>query len=344
MGIKINKSKIKLAILGLSLIGLSVGGLSYITSKGVENQIYKMSFKTLPQGSVAEGLAFKFNKEDISCSGLVKFDCTIKNLSLYNPLTKLNIFQAKSIDIGTFSKKGIRLGNMIDLYANIKDITPHKEFKEWNNLSNYEKKVKEDIFPFNMNGKIKIKYYSNKESKGTANIEINSKVMDFNIETTLLALLNNNIKELRKEDMNKTIPNSNIYTIVNDFKIEISNKNFDKVLYNIYLTQYTSVKTEEEHTIVNKKFIGINSSNKLTLKELKDELSKKINSFSGDKNLKEFIDEINILFSKDNIKLTINGKNKNFYTLTEIVNSASNQSKFGQLKYFDIILKTGDIK
>ena len=344
MGIKINKTKIKLAILGLSLIGLSVAGLSYVTSKGVENRVYKMSFQTLPEGSLGAGLAIKFNKEDISCSGLVKFDCTIKNVSLYNPKTKLNIFKAKKAEIGTFSKRGIRLGNIMDVYANITNIEPHEDFEEWNNLTDNKKKLKEDMFPFNLSGSLKVNYSTNKESKGIANLKIESKVMDFNVKTTLLTLLSNNIKKLRKEDLTKSIPDSNIFTIVNDFEISLVNKNFESLLHNIYLNEYMNVDTEIEKKKVNLKFIGIESSKKLSLLELKEELSKKITSFSGDKNLENFINELNVFFSKNNMKIVINGKNKNFYTINEILKTTVNQSKFGQLEFFDIIIKTGENK
>lgn len=355
---KFNKSTIIVFIIGLLLVLFSVGGLSYLTSKSAANRIYKLTGIVGPEGLFVQGLRLKFNREDVSCFGLVKFDCEIKNPILNIPSLNIDAFQADKLEIGTFSRNGLTIGKDIDTYAVFSNIKSHKDYNLTKDMTEEGKKLHSLIFPFDLKIKVKIKRFQNGEAKGYIAGEYSSNIgsasMSGNIITVLenstvfvdknLSITKNELNAVAEKQMAK-----GYHSILQDFEAKISNKALFELLYSSYEYYFAQGKTEQDKKMINAYSIGINSEEKASEETFKKELIKRIEELIPHYNEKTFTDYFkNIIYLMENKgnEVYISGKNKGTFTVEELLTvDELGTLNANQLKYFNIsITNNGENK
>jgi len=339
MGIKKKKYKIGrkefLTILGigLTLIIISFGSLSYISKKSAENTFYKLSSNAGKINPIFKGLSLKFKKEDISCSGIVTFNCEIKDPIIWAPSLGIDLFTAKKIKIGEFSKNGFIIGRKINFNLNIEKLNISNTHPYIEKISKNGKKIKEELFPLNLDLKLNSILKSNSESKIYVKVMINNKIIKTSIEGNFLNILENSLYK-------NNAPSSKIVTILKFFKIKIKNKNIENFIYNLYLYYFDLAKTNSEKEKINLLFFNNKTINKLSIINVKSQIIKKLDILNKNKTTGVYSTMIESFLEKKNSLIIIEGQNKDNY----VFKSRKNLEKeyIEQIEHFNIKIKTGD--
>jgi hypothetical protein len=338
----IDKNTVFLSLMTAGLIGLSIGGLTYVMSKTAEQKMYMTINSYIGQkGSFIEGLNLRFEKEDISCFGLVKFDCVIKNAKLNAPKAKLRLFEAEEIQIGTFTKNGIDIRQRkLDFYAKIKNITYAKGNPLLQNMTKEGKVVSKYMYPFNINLEMKVKRYKNGEAKGSIKGEYLSKIFNGDFKTNIKVIQSKKVVQLDKNlhlssELNATAGarlGGKYNTIITDFESNLENKKIGPFLYSVYEYYYNNAESLEKKKTINYDFIAVDSNEKITEKNFLDEFEKRLTLIIPDADkeiLKKYIKGFSHLVKKDGNTLTLKGINRDNFTAEEL----------GVLKRLDMLNK-----
>ena len=287
MGIK-NKKKKKLnyknifkgSSLVLLLLSLSLATLSYISSGIAQERVYSFSRYVIPKGSALQGLSMRFKKEDVSCYGILTFECEIKNAIIWAPAIKKDMLTIEQIKFGRISKRGFRIGNKIDLTIDAKNVNISDDFPLFKDSSTEGKKVKEDVFPSDITIGFNLVNYNRSEASIDTSIEINNKSFSAAIKANFMNILEENLKKIKDDNKTKNpVPNKKILTIVKDFDINVLNKNLIDLYYDNYNYYFNHAKTELDKKSVNITLIGRDDNAKRNKIDLKKEIIENINNF-----------------------------------------------------------------
>lgn len=352
-----DKNTVFLSLVTAGLIAISVGGLSYVMSKTAEQKIYMLINSYVGQkGSFIQGLNLSFERDNISCFGLVKFDCTIKNAKLNAPEAKLRLFEAEEIEIGTFSRSGIDIRQRkLEFYANIKNITYAKGNPLVTDMTKEGSLISKEMYPFNINLRMNVKRYTNGEATGDISAEYSSKIFSGDFKTNIKVIESKKVVQLDKDlhlssELNATAGArilGKYNTIITDFKTNINNKNIGSFLYLMYEYYYINADSKEKKKSINYDFVAVDSDEQITKEKFLNEFEERLNLMVPDadrEELKDYLRSIAYLIEKNGNKITIEGKNRDNFTVEEL----NVLKKLDQLnkpwEYYELKIKRGENK
>ena len=354
---KIDKNTIYLSSITFGLILISILGLSYVMSKTAEQKIYMTINSYVGQkGSFIQGLSLKFDRDDISCLGLVSFDCKIQNPILYVPSKGLDLFTAKEIEIGTFSRNGINIRQRnLNFYIKGKDIKYIDGNPLVTNMTKKGKEISSKIYPFNIEATMNIKRFSNGEADGKIDFAFNSKIanLSFNtdidvIESRKIVYLDNKLHLV--DELNATAGaklGGKFNTLLNSFSIKTENKDIFNFLYLVYEYYYTGTVDKDKQKQINLDFLNKDTFEKLTKVDFKKEFKNRLLEMIPDaeeKELKEYIDSLIYLVMNEKSYTTISGTNKDNYTVEELSVLKRLDKLNKPWDYYNLKIKTGETK
>ena len=327
----IDKNTVFLSLITAGLIGISLGGLSYMMSKGAEQKLYMSINSYIGQkGEYMQGMNLAFERKNITCYGLIKFDCVIKDAILNAPKQQLNIFKAEEIKIGTFTKNGFDIRQRhLNFYADFKNITYMPDSPLMKDLTKEGKDIADQIFPLSGRASLKIDRFKNGEAVGKINLSIESKIAN------LLSKINIEVIDNKKivyfddslhltDQMNATAGakmNKKYNTIIRDFELYTENTGIKNFLYKLYTYYYSHSSSEEDRLRINNEFIGVTNSNLIIKKDFLNEFEERLKSMvpdSDQEELKEHISGLIFLIDKIGNKTKVKGTNKDNFTAEEL--------------------------
>ena len=362
MGIKINKffkkidkSTVVVLLIGILLISVSVGGLAYVSSKSAENRLYMFNNSKAPKDSFIDGMKINFKKENISCFGLVKFNCSIKNAEVREANSNIRLFDIENIDVGSFSRKGIMIGNNVDLYFNLTNITTNQDYPLVQKMTEEGKQIKDILVPFDMSLIYKMKVFKTRESILDFKLSYSSKLGKADVSGNLNVLKEKNIIKINKnleiernasKAIGEKVISNKMVTILTEFEVNIENKRISDFMYLMYKKEFNYVKNEKDRERVNIYAVGIESS-KIVDKSIFDkEIDERLSDMIPDQKeeeLKDYLKAFIYLKEKEGNNVKIVGENKGRYTIDELqLLSDINKLTTDQLKYFKLKITTGE--
>lgn len=352
-----NKNTVFLSLMTAGLIAISIGGLSYVMSKTAEQKIYMLVNSYVGQkGSFIQGLNISFERDDISCYGLVKFDCTVKNAKLNAPASKMRLFEAEEIKIGTFTRNGIDIRQRnIDLFAKIKNITYAKGNPLLQNMTKEGEAISKYVYPFSVNLKMNIKKYTSGEATGVIEAEVFSKIFNANFKTNIKVIESKKIVQLNKDlhlsnELNATSGArlaGKYNTIIKDFKINTENVNLGTFFYKVYEYYFNNSNSIEKKKEINYDLLAIDSTDKISKEKFISGFIKRLIKIIPDADkqlLKEHIASIAYLLEKEGNTISLEGLNRDNFTAEELGVLKRLDMLNKPWEYYELKIKKGEVK
>ena len=274
-----NKSALIVLLSGAAIFGAGLLILQSSVTNKAEQSIYQAGNFNFPADSMAAGLSMEIPrniKDNVSCSGIFSVDCHIKEASLNIPSQSKEYMSIKDIvisDIDPYQGK-----RTVNLNIKAHKVAINDEFmpKEVNSSA---------IFPLS----IQIKTNSIKSYKGDAAVsklefKVNSKVADLTASAKYSSMFKDSIILVDKNlsiTKNKEVAiaeqrtTGGMTTKIDEMKINIKNKGFNKLIYSIYSNVFDEANTSAQKEEVNLQTVGYARGNKLTNKTFNDEISKR---------------------------------------------------------------------
>ena len=223
-------------IMGLLLLLVVFGGISYMTSNKAENKIYSFNNFPGPKGTIAEGLKMDFNRSNVSCFGLVSFECYINDVDILLLNTSEKVAQIKQIQIGTLTNNGFKSGMYTNLNIQVIGLDLSKESNLTKEISETGMILKELLTPFNIGVKVNMKEFRKfGDKEGDIEVSYNSDILNLSLKGHLITTVvdesivqvdkNLSITRDSKNAVAEKVFKTGISNILKNFTLNVKNKN-----------------------------------------------------------------------------------------------------------------------